>query len=554
VSNLAPQKWLILGRLLLQKPRRLALWVVATILLAFASAAVAFLVGPLLRIVFGGSSFKWSPLMTSFIGKPPSIEEVRFILPWLIGITSIIKACSYLVERISRAAITREIGRALRHQILHWGVDQHMNVGQGDFQHRLTVDVERFEVWLDQNGASLFRDGLNVCVLFISAIMLSGYIGILVLTLYPLLIIPILRLNKSLKQAARGNISTARELHIWAKYAEQHIELMRANDKTDRLHEGLNAYHSQLEKDQSKLAFLQGLAPSVTELGVSLLIAISLYGFTWGLDHNWWSAEELLSLFVCIIMLYQPVKSLGRAYQQWSYGQIVMERCLVNGSLTEVIHEDRKPLDTLILAVESIQRVETHLEMNINMTLETGHLYGIMGINGSGKSSLLMVIAGLLPYQGVIKFHGPQTDSLRREQVKLTWFDQPSKSLITDLESLVAQDHLAYALLEKFSFPIVHLKQLKKLIIENETDKPKMEIWDWFESLSLGEKQKLGLSLVLGDQTANLLLLDEPEAHLDRQSLYVLKQRLRVLSETNIVIIVSHDPSLIETCDQLIKL
>jgi ABC-type transport system involved in cytochrome bd biosynthesis fused ATPase/permease subunit len=165
-----------------------------------------------------------------------------------------------------------------------------------------------------------------------------------------------------------------------------------------------------------------------------------------------------------------------------------------------------------------------------------------------------MAIAGLLPYQGFIKFHGLQSDSLRREQVKLTWFDQPSKSLITDLEGLVDQDHSAYELLDRFSFPIVHLKRLKKLIIENETDKPKMEIWDWFESLSLGEKQKLSLSLVLGDRTANLLLLDEPEAHLDRESLYVLKQRLMVLSETNIVLIVSHNSSLIEACDQVIEL
>ena len=51
-------------------------------------------------------------------------------------------------------------------------------------------------------------------------------------------------------------------------------------------------------------------------------------GFTWGLDHAWWSAEELISLFVCIIMLYQPIKSLGRAFQQWSYGQVVLHRCL----------------------------------------------------------------------------------------------------------------------------------------------------------------------------------------------------------------------------------
>ena len=207
----------VLLTILGQRLTQVLVWVIASLTLACSSAFLAFLVGPLLRVVFGGETLQWSPILRTIFGEPPAIALVKVYLPWLIAMCSLIKALSYFIERISRASLVRHVGRKLRQNLLIWGTsksqDQRLEQGQGDLQHRLTIDVERLEYWLDQHGASLVRDGVAVIILVISTIALSGYIALIVFSVYPLLILPIIALSKRLKKAASGQLSTAKILH-----------------------------------------------------------------------------------------------------------------------------------------------------------------------------------------------------------------------------------------------------------------------------------------------------------------------------------------------------
>ncbi len=541
------------------------------------------MVGPILRVIFGGESLHWSPLLTSILGPPPSLEEVRKQLPWLIALTAMIKASSFFGERVIRGHLIRCLGRRLRRLILSWAIDlrldERLAVGQGEIQHRLTVDVERVERWLDKGGASLFRDGLTTLSLLLSMILLSGYLGLVTLLIYPLLITPILLLNKRLKQAARGEISTAHSLHLWSKYTEDHLTTITANQRERDLHTGLERYHTYLEGAQSRLALLQGVAPSLTELMVSLLIASSLFGFTYGLDQHWWSAEELLSLFVCIIMLYQPIKSLGQAQQQWAQGHVAIERCLsfkvtAHAPLSSDTrsYEDcgntKYSLHTLKLQIFSIYRHDHILHFNLQHELSRGDLISVSGPNGCGKSSLLFAIARLLNVSGYISYLDEKGEPIDHDKVDVRWLGLPTqlthknieRYLLSSLDSSSESppfDELN-ELLTRFSFPQTRLQaSLAEAIDRSPSALPidtTLKLWDVFESLSLGERQKLGLVSVLHASHGGLLLLDEPESHLDELSRRILIKTLISRAMDTLIVVATHDRALIEASTYHIKL
>ena len=557
-------------------------WCGAVLVLGISSALLAFLVGPLLRVIFGGESLSWSPLLHATWGPPPDLDQVRSYLPWLIGGVALIKALSFYCERVTRGMIVRQTGRSLRIHLMRWALalseDQRRALGQDEVRARLTVDVERVERWLESGGAALIRDGLQVILLAMSAIMVSGWAGVIIMSVYPVLILPIIWASRRLKRAARQEISSAHQLGRWAAYVEAHLSRAQAQNQGDTLMDALTQQHGNLERAQSRLAHLQGVAPSFTELSVSWVIAGSLAGFILGLESGWWSAEELMSLFVCILMLYAPVKSLGRAQQQWVTGRVALERVLVS---TTSSASQRRSQTTQALKLNCFQPVrgETLQGQPLSAQIVRGELVALVGANGAGKSSVVMAIAGLVPAQGELWVQGEggewclaksqdeksdESDERRDEERwrrydinHINWAAQPPKIFAHELQALCHRSKtdphsITADLLRGLSLDLDALR-IPQSDSASEREPPEVSYWDWFQELSSGERQRLALVTAL-TQPADIILLDEPEAHLDDQGMRVLVSTLRELSAERIVIIATHSEALLTSCDQVIRL
>ena len=555
--------WKSLCILFLDHLPLMTLWLVSSIILALSTALITFITGPLLRVIFGGETLHWSPWIKYFLSAPPDLESIKYALPWLIAGVALLKAFSFFSERVSRGYLVRKIGREIRKQVLEWSFqlsyDEKLSLGQGEIQHRLTKDIERVEVWLELSGASLIRDSINVVFLIICIVITSGYIGLLILTIYPILILPILLFHKKIKLAAKQDISSTHDLYLWGQYCESHLNLAQATQKNSYLEQNLSDYHRDIEKAQARVAILQGTAPSITELSVSLIIACSLLGFIWGLEEQLWSAEELLSLFVGILMLYAPIKSLGRALQQWTNGKLALERCFFSNTKQPKVDNNSESrsyhLSHLSVQLTNILRNDYSIPVQINGTFRKGEIITLAGINGSGKSSILLALANLVPYQGNILFYDDHHLVISREQIQLSWLCNPTKILLEDLIDFYDYyENHGHDLLDLFNFPHHVLPDFKKLLDDSNKNSLQLAIWDWYEALSTGEKQKLNLIIILTRTQNSLILLDEPEAHLDESAKLLLQRELSRLKQQNIIVIATHDQLLIDLSDQTIEL
>lgn len=168
---------------------------------------------------------------------------------------------------------------------------------------------------------------------------------------------------------------------------------------------------------------------------------------------------------------------------------------------------------------------------NVNITFESGKIYGIIGPNGSGKSVFLkMLCAFYIPTNGCILQDG-------FDYIKANSFPKDTRALIEGpnfIPNLTGYENLRLlaSIKNKISDNDI-LKTLKKCFLFQEKDKK-------YGEYSLGMKQKLGIAQVIMENP-QVIILDEAFSGIDEASVKKIKKLLREMKkEDKIIIITSH--------------
>ena len=217
--------------------------------------------------------------------------------------------------------------------------------------------------------------------------------------------------------------------------------------------------------------------------------------------------------------------------------------------------------ETIIFSMERVSKTvppQKTILKNIYLSFFYGAKIGVLGLNGSGKSSLLRVIAGIdKSYTGDVVFSPGYSVGLLEQEPKL----DPDKTVKEIVEEGVAE---IVALLkefdeinEAFGDPDA---DFDKLLARQGEVQEKLDHFNAWEldtrlekamdalrcppsdalvgNLSGGEKRRVALCRLLL-QEPDVLLLDEPTNHLDAESVLWLEEHLRQYKGT--VIAVTHD-------------
>jgi len=164
----------------------------------------------------------------------------------------------------------------------------------------------------------------------------------------------------------------------------------------------------------------------------------------------------------------------------------------------------------------SLRRDEFYLLKNINWNVNTGEHWAIIGLNGSGKTSLLKIITGyILPSSGEVTVLGKKfgTYDLRELRKSIGWVSSSLQDALYPNENvleIVASGK--FASIGLYESPSEEdLKQVEELLEQfgcGNLSKRK------YYTLSQGEKQKVILARALMS-SPRLLILDEPCTGLD---------------------------------------
>lgn len=187
-------------------------------------------------------------------------------------------------------------------------------------------------------------------------------------------------------------------------------------------------------------------------------------------------------------------------------------------------------------------------------TFQQGYVYGIVGHNGSGKSTFLKLLAKqLTPTKGSIAIEGKNLASFSHKKLarQLSYLPQylPTHINLT-AEELVKLGRFAWkGLISQYN------QDDQTIIAESLQQTDTMQFKDRvLDSLSGGERQRVWLAMCLA-QKSHYLLLDEPLSALDINHQIEVMKLLKSLAVThNIgVIVVLHDINLAsEFCDHIL--
>lgn len=155
---------------------------------------------------------------------------------------------------------------------------------------------------------------------------------------------------------------------------------------------------------------------------------------------------------------------------------------------------------------------------NIDFEIPENGIYGFVGKNGQGKTTLFNCILGLTDYEGKIEFN---SDKLVLNQI--AWCP-------TDPD---LYDELTANEFYDFYRELINCKKTKSNFL---FEVPENQL---IKSFSTGMKKKTYLNAIFQNEY-QIYILDEPFNGLDLESNYVLMNFLREKSKTSIVLISSH--------------
>jgi len=213
--------------------------------------------------------------------------------------------------------------------------------------------------------------------------------------------------------------------------------------------------------------------------------------------------------------------------------------------------------------VNKIYPPNKHVLKDIYLSFFYGAKIGVLGLNGSGKSSLLRIIAGIdKEYQGEVVFDGSYSIGLLEQEPELDKSKTVKEVVEEGAGEVIELLREFEEINNKFADPDVmdDPDKMNDLIEKQGEVQEKLDQADaWeldnkleramdalrtppadaqIEKLSGGEKRRVALCRLLL-QEPDILLLDEPTNHLDAESVHWLEQHLQQYKGT--VIAVTHD-------------
>ncbi len=335
----------------------------------------------------------------------------------------------------------------------------------------------------------------------------------------------------------------------------------RADAEAEQIRHASDDFRSRT-MDVLKLAFLSS---AVLEFfaSVSIAVAAVYFGFSYLGELNFGSYGIGVTLFAGFLVLilapefFQPLRDLGTYYHAKAQAIGAAESLLtfLDAEPDRSNEEGQQSLpdcNSVTIQATDLQVISPSgkvLAGPLSFTLNPGQRIAIVGHSGAGKSSLLNLLLGFMPYQGSLTINGIELNSLQPASWRshLSWIGQNPQ-----LPELTLRSNI---LLSNPNANEADLQQAIKRAYVDEflshlPDGLETEVGDHAARLSVGQAQRVAVARALLSP-CNLLLLDEPTASLDANSERLVMSALTEAATRQTTILVTHRLEDIDGYDQI---
>jgi ATP-binding cassette subfamily C protein CydD len=314
-----------------------------------------------------------------------------------------------------------------------------------------------------------------------------------------------------------------------------------------------------------RIAFLSSAVLELfSALGVAMVAAFIGFHLLGDLNFGTWGHRLGLGQGFFVLLLapafFEPLRELSAVWHDCAAGKAALQALAgldpsgmrLPGStvVTETTRATTGP-GVAVHALSFCHAGEAPLFGGLDLRVAPGEHVALWGASGSGKTALLSLLAGLMPAdEGRIDIGGvPLTEaSVGALRQRIGWMGQATHVFGASVEANIGLGRPGIgprAIDEAIAF--ARLGGVAQA-------HPLAALGDGGQGLSGGEAVRLALARLAVDERADLLLVDEPTAHLDRDTAGRVGQALVELARGKTLIVATHDPVLAARMGRVIRL
>jgi len=457
-----------------------------------------------------------------------------------------------------RNGITRDIRLDLHQKLLALPVGYFTEQRKGDIISRMTADLKEIENGVLATIEMFFREPFIILSSLAILVWMSPQLTLFVFLLLPVVSFLITRIGKSLKRASTKAQESMGEILSLTEETVSGLKVIKAftaeKQKASMFDRAANTYFSLM----NKVIRRNDLASPISEVMGSLVMAIIIwYGGSLVMAENDFTAEKFIAYVLLFYQIIPPSKALSQASYKIQRGNASAERVLELLDAENPIQDapDALDLPEFKEAIEFKQvgfsYQEKQVLSNIDLRIEKGKTYALVGQSGGGKTTL----TNLVPRFYDIGSGDLSIDGLPLQRVKLQ--DLRSHLGIVTQETLLFNASVAYNIAlgkpDATQEEIIAAARIANAheFIEKLEQGYATNIGDAGGKLSGGQKQRLSIARAVL-KNPPILILDEATSALDTESEKLVQDALFRLMENRTSLVIAHRLSTIQHADEII--
>jgi subfamily B ATP-binding cassette protein MsbA len=558
-----PHRWLFAWALL------------CMIVLASATAGYVNLMGPALDFLFTGKSSALAgvvhmlPAEVDVASKVAAVDRLQLLalLPFLIVCVSVVKGVAFFGQMYLMGLISQRIVADLRTGLFKRLVSLppafHAKHHSGDLLSRFSTDVQMVQLAVTDAVATYLRDGITLVVMLVNCFLLDWKLSFMAFGAVPLTLIPVIRMAKRLRANTGESMAHLGIISEIALEALAGLRVVQAFGMEKYEEARFAKANSSMMKFERRITRLRAFSSPLMEVMAAAGMAFTIWWVGGQIISGQLAAGKFFSFVAAVLLLYQPVKQLGRVGQMAMIGAAAGERVFEILDAQSTVPDDGKLELKPFLGAIRYEAVDFSygdrpVLQGLDLTIQKGEVVALVGPSGGGKTT----ISNLLP-----RFWDPTGGRITIDGVDIR--DATMASLRAQL-ALVTQEtvlfndtvraNIAYG---QPGLPQEAVEQAARMAQAHDFI---MQMPQGYETrvgeraviLSGGQRQRIAIARAFL-KNAPILILDEATSALDAESEREVQRALERLMELEggryrTTLVIAHRLSTIRNADKIVVL
>ena len=522
------------------------------------------IISALLSILVAGSTSSIAWLLDPAIKKIfiEKDQSLLIIIPLGIILSFAVKGTSLYMARAIMISVAEEIKKTLQVDMLNSLINADTQIidqkHSGKFISNVTYDVNHITNLLSTAVLNLFKDSLTLIGLLFVMFFQNWKLSLIAIIMIPLATASARSLGKRMTKVAieaqeKSGFLTTFLVELFKNHKLTKI-FQKEKFETIRAEFLLN----QLKEKTKKIALVMVRLTPIMEILTGIMIAILIFYSGKLILKNEIDINNFFSFLAAMMLAYQPVRSLASLNLVVNQGITAANRILpiidqknkifsLPNANDIKISEAKIKFDNVEFAYEAS---EGNVLKGVNLEFKGGKMTSLVGLSGSGKSTILNLIPRFYEVgSGKIKIDDQPINEVKldtlRKQISLV-------SQETTLFDDTIKNNIKYANNESSDEEIVEVAKLSHChdFIENLPNKYETVIGEDGVRLSGGEKQRISIARAMLKKSP-IILLDEATSSLDAETEKKIQDALNILTNNKTSIVIAHRLSTILNSDNI---